>query len=93
MTRKYTVKSKSQRWPLQVFFNTLNVAGTNAWILCKEATEGISRQEFLFQLGQELATEYQEQRNKIAKIVTDTSTGTSKRKICHIRYCKDNKTD
>ena len=47
----FTVKSKSRRWPLQVFFNILDITGIIAWILSKEITgEGISRQEFLFQL-------------------------------------------
>lgn len=33
MARKYTVKSGSRRWPLQVFFNILDLAGINCWIL------------------------------------------------------------
>jgi CO dehydrogenase/acetyl-CoA synthase gamma subunit (corrinoid Fe-S protein) len=33
MARKYTVKSASRRWPLQVFFNILDLAGINSWIL------------------------------------------------------------
>lgn len=58
MTRKYSVKSKSQRWPLQVFFSILDLAGINAWLLYKETTgEEISRQEFLFQLAEELIRE------------------------------------
>uniref|UniRef100_A0A1A9VHW1 PiggyBac transposable element-derived protein domain-containing protein n=1 Tax=Glossina austeni TaxID=7395 RepID=A0A1A9VHW1_GLOAU len=57
MARKYSVKPKFQRWPLQVFLNTLDLAGINAWILYKETTgEEISRQEFLFQLAEELGT-------------------------------------
>lgn len=44
MARKYSVKSKCQRWPLQEFFNILDLAGINAWILYKETTgEEISR--------------------------------------------------
>uniref|UniRef100_A0A1A9US35 DDE_Tnp_1_7 domain-containing protein n=1 Tax=Glossina austeni TaxID=7395 RepID=A0A1A9US35_GLOAU len=38
IARKYSVKSKCQRWPLQVFFNILDLAGINAWILHKETT-------------------------------------------------------
>jgi hypothetical protein len=49
MARKYSGKSKCQRWSLQVFFNILDLTGINAWILYKETTgEEISRQEFLF---------------------------------------------
>ncbi|VVC38802.1 Hypothetical protein CINCED_3A020432 [Cinara cedri] len=40
MARNYSVKSKSRRWPLQVFFNILDLAGINAWVLYKETTGG-----------------------------------------------------
>ncbi|GFR06233.1 hypothetical protein TNCT_150641 [Trichonephila clavata] len=33
-----TTKSKTCRWPLQVFFSILDLAGINAWILCKQTT-------------------------------------------------------
>ncbi|XP_015430868.1 PREDICTED: piggyBac transposable element-derived protein 3-like [Dufourea novaeangliae] len=56
MTRKYTVKAGSRRWSLRVFYNVLDLAGINAWILYKEITrENISRKDFLFQLTEELA--------------------------------------
>uniref|UniRef100_A0A1A9V7W1 PiggyBac transposable element-derived protein domain-containing protein n=1 Tax=Glossina austeni TaxID=7395 RepID=A0A1A9V7W1_GLOAU len=46
MARKYSV-----------FFNILDLAGVNAWILYKETTgEEILRQQFLFQLAEELGT-------------------------------------
>ncbi|CAD1481160.1 unnamed protein product [Heterotrigona itama] len=62
MARKYCIKSKSQRWSLQIIFSILDLAETNAWILYKETGEAISRQEFLsFQLREELAIEYQEE--------------------------------
>jgi CO dehydrogenase/acetyl-CoA synthase gamma subunit (corrinoid Fe-S protein) len=38
MARKYTVKASSRRWPLQIFFNILDLAAVNAWILYKETT-------------------------------------------------------
>ena len=59
MARKYTVKAGSRRWPLQVFYNILDLDGINAWILYKETTgENISKQDFLFQLYEELAIDY-----------------------------------
>ncbi|XP_050453253.1 piggyBac transposable element-derived protein 4-like [Cataglyphis hispanica] len=59
MARKYTVKSGSRRWPFQVFFNILDLAGINCWILYKNTTgENISRKDFLFRLAKELASEY-----------------------------------
>lgn len=33
MDRRYTVKSKSRRCPLQVFFKIVDLVGINAWIL------------------------------------------------------------
>lgn len=49
MTPKYTTKSKSFRWHVQVFFNIFDLAGIN------ETGENISRKDFLFQLAVELA--------------------------------------
>lgn len=57
----------------------------NAWILYKETTgEGIPRQECLFQLEEELATEYQKELGKedTAKPVTNISTGLHEWKTC-----------
>jgi len=59
MARKYSVKCKCRRWPMHVFYNILDLAGINAWVLYKETTdENILRKDFLFQLGKELAAEY-----------------------------------
>lgn len=35
MTRFYNVKAPSRRWPMQVFYNILNLATINAWLLYK----------------------------------------------------------
>lgn len=49
MARKYSVKASSRRWPLQVFYNILDLAAINAWILYKETTQvNISRKDFIF---------------------------------------------
>lgn len=59
MARKYSVKSGSRRWQLQVFFNILDIAVINTWILYKNTTgENVSRKKFLFLLAEELASEY-----------------------------------
>ena len=59
MARKYSAKCKCRRWSVQVFYNILGLAGINAWILYKETTgENISRRDFLFRLGEELAEIY-----------------------------------
>uniref|UniRef100_A0A0K0FRH2 Probable ATP-dependent RNA helicase DDX46 (inferred by orthology to a zebrafish protein) n=1 Tax=Strongyloides venezuelensis TaxID=75913 RepID=A0A0K0FRH2_STRVS len=89
MARKYSVKSKSCRWSLQIFFNILDLARINAWVLYKQVTgEEISRQEFLFQLAVELAAEYQNSREKEDKPKTliNISSGSRIRKTCEVRY-------
>jgi hypothetical protein len=98
MARKYSVKSKSRRWPVQVFFNFLDLAAINAWILYKETTgENISRQNFLLQLAEELATEYQEFREEqnrktgMAGTATNPTINSFKRKTCQVRLCNENK--
>lgn len=53
---------KSIAFALQELFNILNLGRINARILYKETTgEKISRQEFLFQLAEELGSEYQKE--------------------------------
>ena len=55
MARKYSVKASSRRWTVQVFYNVLDLAATNAWVLYKEAIDKrISRRKFILQLCKEL---------------------------------------
>ena len=55
MARLYTSKLSSRRWPLQVFYNVLDLAGINSWIVYKEATGlKILRRAFLLKLVIEL---------------------------------------
>ena len=59
MARKYSVKAGTRRWPLQVFYNILDLATINAWILYKETTQvNISRKDVIFQLAEELRSNY-----------------------------------
>uniref|UniRef100_A0A0K0FPN8 PiggyBac transposable element-derived protein domain-containing protein n=1 Tax=Strongyloides venezuelensis TaxID=75913 RepID=A0A0K0FPN8_STRVS len=87
MARKYSVKSKSCRWPLQVFLNILDLARIYAWVLYKQETmEEISRQDFLFQLAIKLAAEYQNSREKEDKSKTLINKSSSSRvqKTCQV---------
>ena len=47
---------------MQIFLNILDLAEINGSILYKETGKKISRQDFLFQLREELATESQEKK-------------------------------
>lgn len=97
MARKYSVKSKSYRWPVQVFFNILDLAGINSWILYKEVTgQKISRQEFLLQLAEELAEDYheflQETQDNLQMTSSESPNILNSRKACQIKFCRENKT-
>uniref|UniRef100_A0A1A9V1Z5 Uncharacterized protein n=1 Tax=Glossina austeni TaxID=7395 RepID=A0A1A9V1Z5_GLOAU len=55
-----------------------DLAGINAWILYKEMTgEEISRQEFLFQLAEELGTEYQKEKQISKEFSSKTKINTN----------------
>ena len=59
MVRLYTSKAQSRRWPMHVFYNILDFAGINAWILYKEVTkESIQRSAFLLSLGEQLCERF-----------------------------------
>ena len=36
MTRKYSVKAASRRWPVHAFYNVIDLAIINSWLLYKE---------------------------------------------------------
>lgn len=59
MARKYSVKSASRRWPVQVFYNILDLAAINAWVLYKAVTgKSISRRQFIQDLVEELREKF-----------------------------------
>ena len=82
-------KQRGFRWPLQVFFNILDLAVINAWILYKECTRSkISRKEFIFCLAEELAGENKEnicQRSDTSFLSASTSEVW---KGYQVGYCK-----
>ncbi|XP_035231848.1 uncharacterized protein LOC118203679 [Stegodyphus dumicola] len=50
MLRKYSTSSGSRRWPVHVFYNVLDIAALNAWIIFKESLgTSISRREFILE--------------------------------------------
>ncbi|MGH0149194.1 UNVERIFIED_CONTAM: hypothetical protein FKN15_056976 [Acipenser sinensis] len=52
---KYSVKAGSRRWSVQVFYNVLDLAAINSWVLYKECTEkNLPRREYILQLAQQL---------------------------------------
>ena len=78
--RKYSMKAGSFRWPLQVFFNILDLAAINAWIFCIECTGlKISRKEYIFC-----------QRSDASFLSSSTS---EVRKSCQVGYCEKNRSN
>ena len=55
MTRQYNVRAPTRRWPVSVFYNILNLAAINSWILYyKVNNNSISRSKFILKLVEEI---------------------------------------
>ena len=55
MTTLYSVKAASRRWPLHVFYNVVDMALINSWILYKQVCQSsISRREFMQSVAEKL---------------------------------------
>ena len=55
MARQYSVKAGTRRWPVAVFYNILDLASINVFVLYKKRTgDKFSRRGFLFKLATEL---------------------------------------
>lgn len=92
MARKYSIKAGCFRWPLQVFYNILDLAAINAWILYKECTGSkISRKEFIFSLADELAGENKENIRHSSDVSNQSPSTSGVRKSCQVGYCNKNK--
>ncbi|CAF0985459.1 unnamed protein product [Brachionus calyciflorus] len=56
MTRNYSVKSSTRRWPVQVFYNIHNFTSITSWVLYKKVNKSqIPRRDFLAQLVKEIS--------------------------------------
>ena len=55
MTRLYSVKAASRRWPVHVFYNVIDMALINSWIIYKQVSQSnISCREFIQRVAEEL---------------------------------------
>lgn len=96
MARKYSTKNSSRRWPIQVFYNMLDLAGINAVILYREvAGEKICRKDFLLSLVTEMQQAFKKSAATNEDIESDIEfeevVASNKRKQCQVRLCKNNK--
>ncbi|KAK6300563.1 hypothetical protein J4Q44_G00286610 [Coregonus suidteri] len=67
MARQCTVKAATQRWPVAVFYNLLDLAAINAHVLFTVCTgKTMPRREFIMQLALELRENHMMARGKAA---------------------------
>jgi len=97
MCRQMSTKAGCRRWPLAVFWNILDIAGINAWILFRKTTNSqTSRRQFLRQLSAELTETSTSSGNVPAPASTSSSSTTTllgKRVNCQVKaVCKRNRT-
>ncbi|XP_071039876.1 piggyBac transposable element-derived protein 4-like [Parasteatoda tepidariorum] len=93
MARKYSVKTGSRIWPLHVFYNILDLAAINAWILYKETTGvKITHKNFIFQLAEELGSDHRDEQNTSFNSLSVTQNP-NVRKSCQIGLRKKNRSN
>lgn len=89
MLRHYSTKSCTRRWPLAVFFDVLDKAGLNSYILFKEASQrNIKRRKYLIYPANEFIKRNNENYNNEFLKEKEVS-GTKKRKICSNFKCSN----
>ncbi|GBL74174.1 hypothetical protein AVEN_231057-1 [Araneus ventricosus] len=95
MARKYSTKSASRRLPAQVFFNILDLATINAWVIFKEVVgTKIKRRDYILNLVDELRNNYVPSKTST---LSDFSPGIDdgptasrrKSKQCQINSCRN----
>lgn len=99
MMRKYSVRAASRRWPVHVFYNVLDLAGTNAYVIFKELTgNDSSRHKFILELADELRQPHLNRKastrlpQEISNVSTSSTKTSRKRRQCQIGLCNNNKT-
>ena len=94
MCHAMPTKPGCRRWPLAIFYNILDLAGVNAWILyCKKTDNRISRRKFLVQLSAELRHKVQPEEDadeppapKERRVLQQTGELSSQKPLCAQPY-------
>ena len=97
MVRLYSVKAASRRWPMHVFYNVIDMALLNGWILFREITgSSISRRKYIQQVADELtgtSHSFQGRRNIVDSGIPVLPEPTSKQRLtCNTGMCNKNRT-
>ncbi len=98
MSRIYNTRAPTRRWPVSVFYNILNIASINSWILFKIINKSsISRSAYILQLVNKIRDLAESQNNQLVtspqiKRKTSEAPGhpVTSRKKCQIRLCNQN---
>jgi hypothetical protein len=100
MAKHNSVKSPTRRWPIQVWYNILNLSGINSWILYKNVNRNTkkSRREFLLELVEEIIImahgreeEVDSEQFPPIPVKKRKKSITGKKKSCKVRQCNNNK--
>ena len=94
MARLYSTKVSSRRWPLQMFYNVLDLAGINAHIVYKEVTgKKVSRREFILHLVEELQMKDTAEERVIHEDTSNAASSSpkTKRQWCKINCTRQNR--
>ena len=59
MLRQYSARAATRRWPVAVFYNMLDMAALNAWVLYRSCIDGnITRRVFILELCKQLRSDH-----------------------------------
>ena len=88
MARKYTVNASSRRRPVQFFYNILDLAAINAYILYKLVIGSkISRRRYFLRLSEELRSRFVDERK--ANSHQSSHTNSSLQKSHKLKHCQN----
>ena len=69
---RHSTTAASRRWPVHAFYNILDIAGVNSYIIYKAVTnKKISRKTFLQNLAEDLRSEYMKTRSSAQEAEND----------------------
>ena len=96
MSRCYSVKAGSRRWPIHVFYKVMDMAFINSWIIYKHVcNSSISRRMFIQRVSKELTGDTPNERLQTESnaAVARCAPIPKKRKTCSDKDCRNRTTD
>ena len=94
MAKIYFVKAANTRWPIHVFYNTIDLALINSWIVYKNVCKpGISRRKYIQKISEELTGNAPNSTQTESREANIQSPPAKCRRSCWTRQCKNRTTD